>query len=142
MNAKGRRWIWAVVLLALSCCPLWIAVTWAYERFEIARLDRVVDDSEIPGYVAAKDARNDWPMGNSNGAYVRVHWLVVTEDAQRLTDFVDGLDLPEGVEAGLYDLGLAPGMMGREYSGVPHEARLFLLTVDSGRGPLWWEPPD
>jgi hypothetical protein len=129
--------------ILVGCCPLWIFVNWAYERYEIARLDALVDDDRIPGYVAAKDARNDWPFGTSNGAYVRVHWLVVSEEAQGLSDFVDGLVLPEGVEAGLYDLGVAPGLMERESTALPEgQAHLFLITVSTGREPYGWEIPD
>jgi hypothetical protein len=140
---KKRRLLWWTLgILVVSCCPLWLLANWGYERYELWALDRLVDDSKIPGYIAAKDAKNDWPMGTSNGAYVRIHWLVVTEDAQALTDFVEGLALPENVEAGLYDLGSAPGMMSRSGHAVPYDERLFLMTVDTIRDPYDWEVPD
>jgi hypothetical protein len=143
VRKRRRWWPWVLGSLVLGCCPLWIFANWAYERYEITRLDALVDDGRIPGYVAAKDARNDWPFGTSNGAYVRIHWLVVTNQAQALSDFVDGLSLPEGVEAGVYDLGVAPGSMERESTAVPYgQAHLFLLTVSTVRGPYQWEIPD
>ncbi|MEX2244315.1 MAG: hypothetical protein WD716_10780 [Fimbriimonadaceae bacterium] len=140
---RSRWWLWVLGTLPLWCCPLWILVNWGYERFEIWQLDRLVDDARIPGYIAAKDAKNDWPMGVSNGAYIRVHWLVVTDEPRPLTDFVEGLELPPNVEADLYDLGPAPGAFAREASAVVLEdMRLYLFTVDTGRGPYQWEFPD
>lgn len=138
-----RRWrrIWLWTLLLCGWCPLWITVQWVYEKYEIWQLDRIVDDQSIPGDVIFKDGRNNW-IFNSNGAHIRLVWIIVTEDPDQLRKFVDTIDAPEEVEVTFSNVGDSASILYSETFGWPEDKNAFMLLVRTGRGPYFWEMPD
>lgn len=123
---------------------IWFAFQAGYENLELMLLARKLDESSIPGVIISRDARNDWPYGTSNGAFIRITWIVATDDPAQFDAFIRKTRATlskEDIEVEAYELDAVPRTMEPEVYGSSN-SQLFLFRVGYGRGQMPWEWSD
>ncbi|MDQ2986608.1 MAG: hypothetical protein M3R13_07785 [Armatimonadota bacterium] len=123
---------------------IWFAFQAGYENFELELLSREFDESSIPGVIISREARNDWPYGTSNGAFIRITWIVATDDPAQFDAFTRKTRATlskEDIDVEAHDLGAVPRPMESEVYCSSH-SRLYLFRVGYGRGQMPWEWSD
>lgn len=142
---KRKLGCWIAVLVSpFVCCFLWLFAQWGYEAFELKALEASVDDSKIPGTLISKDGRNDWPF-NSNGAFVRITWVIVSNEPPKLNAFANEIRSKNpDLNVDLWNMGVAPkGLIDEAIVLIERdpEFHLYILRVSYVRDQQFWEVP-
>jgi hypothetical protein len=150
LTVKKRRmprwllWVATPVLICFLC----IGLNWLYEVFELKELSGLVDEASLPGTVVAKDGRNDWPFGTSNGAFIRAHWIIISYQPKELRKYAQQVEERGQRRYGTFrlflkDLGpLDDENWTNEVLYLEGDPRLFLLRLERVREQYQWEIPD
>ncbi len=142
-RGKIKPLLWPV-FLAMACCMGCLPFNWAYEAYEIRALGAFVEKMGIPGTIEAVDGRNDW-NSNSNGAYVRVWWIIAAEERTDLDRFVAKVRrarFPHELQAEVWKLATGPDDFLSQEPGFHAAGGLYVLRVWYVRGEQPWELGD